>query len=216
MDSRKKENLKEKRKNTILNKKSKSQEKELEELVIKVKNKLERKYNVDITFKKRLMVSEIVNKLDKLYNTKHYYENENSFINPDGGFLFVNKNNEQLPILISEVKNQGTNDQRLKEGKKKQSKGNAIERLGKNVIALRRFTEKEKIFPFVCFGYGCDFEKKSTILDRIHSIAGFTKINEINMNYGSYFFQVKKQSKTDIYSKMLAIAENSLKHYNII
>ena len=30
MDSRKKENLKEKRKNTILNKKSKSQEKELE------------------------------------------------------------------------------------------------------------------------------------------------------------------------------------------
>lgn len=216
MESKRKENLKIKRKNTILNKTSKNQEKELEEIVFKVKEELENKYNIDIFFEKRIYISEIVNKLNKLYNKKHYYENEKSFINPDGGFLFVNINNEKLPILISEVKNQGTNDQRIKDGKKKQAKGNAIERLGKNVIALRRFTEKENIFPFVCFGYGCDFEKSSTILDRIYSISGFTKINEINMHYGSYFFREKKYSKKYIFSKMLEIAENSLKHYNLI
>ena len=216
MESKRKENLMKKRKNTILNKTSKNQEKELEEIVFKVKERLEEKYNIDIVFEKKIFISEIVNKLNKLYNKKHYYENEKSFINPDGGFLFVNINNEKLPILISEVKNQGTNDQRLKDGKKKQAKGNAIERLGKNVIALRRFTEKEKIFPFVCFGYGCDFERKSTILDRIYSISGFNQINEINMEYGSFFFQEEKQSKRNTYFKMLKIAENSLKHYNLI
>ena len=216
MKSKRKENLMKKRKNTVLNKTSKNQEKELEEIVFKVKERLEEKYNIDIVFEKKIFILEIVDKLNKLYNKKHYYENEKSFINPDGGFLFVNINNEKLPILISEVKNQGTNDQRLKDGKKKQAKGNAIERLGKNVIALRRFTEKEKIFPFVCFGYGCDFERKSTILDRIYSISGFNQINEINMEYGSFFFQEEKQSKRTTYFKMLKIAENSLKHYNLI
>ena len=40
-------------------------------------------------------------------------------------------------ILISEVKSQGTNDAREKEGKSKQAMGNAIERLGKNMIGFR-------------------------------------------------------------------------------
>lgn len=213
---KRKENLMKKRKNTILNKTSKNQEKELEEIVFKVKERLEDKYNIDIVFEKKIYISEIVDKLNKLYNKKHCFESEKSFINPDGGFLFVNVNNEKLPILISEVKNQGTNDRRIREGKKKQAKGNAIERLGKNVIALRRFTEKEKIFPFVCFGYGCDFEKKSTILDRIYSISGFNPMNEINLEYGSFFFQEEKQSKRNVYFKMLKIAEESLKHYNLI
>lgn len=216
MESKRKENLMKKRKNTILNKTSKNQEKELEEIVFKVKERLEDKYNIDIVFEKKIYISEIVDKLNKLYNKKYCFESEKSFINPDGGFLFVNVNNEKLPILISEVKNQGTNDRRIREGKKKQAKGNAIERLGKNVIALRRFTEKEKIFPFVCFGYGCDFEKKSTILDRIYSISGFTPMNEINLEYGSFFFQEEKQSKRNVYFKMLKIAEESLKHYNLI
>ena len=49
----------------------------------------------------------------------------------------VTKDEQKYPILITEMKNQGTNDLRLKEGKKKQAKGNAIERLGKNVIGFR-------------------------------------------------------------------------------
>jgi type II restriction enzyme len=41
------------------------------------------------------------------------------------------------PVLIAEVKNQGTNDLRAEEGLLKQAKGNAIERLGKNLLGLR-------------------------------------------------------------------------------
>ena len=77
------------------------------------------------------------------------------------------------PILISEAKNQGTNDLRLQEGLTKQAKGNAIERLGKNVIGLRTALMRESIFPFVCFGYGCDFAPDSSILDRVTTIAMF-------------------------------------------
>lgn len=217
MESKRKENLMKKRKNTILNKTSKNQEKELVEIVLNVKEELETKYNIDIVFEKRLYISEIADKLNKLYtNKKHCFESEKSFIKPDGGFLFVNVNNEKLPILISEVKNQGTNDRRIREGKKKQAKGNAIERLGKNIIILKKFTKKEKIFPFVCFGYGCDFERKSTILDRVYSISGLSPINEINLEDGSFFFQAEKQTKRDIYLTILEIAEESLKHYNLI
>ncbi len=40
-------------------------------------------------------------------------------------------------MLIVEVKNQGMNDLRAVEGKPRQAKGNAIERLGNNVIGFR-------------------------------------------------------------------------------
>ncbi|MCQ3807647.1 MAG: hypothetical protein KTV16_10300 [Acidimicrobiia bacterium] len=52
------------------------------------------------------------------------------------------------------------------EGKPKQAKGNAIERLGKNVIGFRTAMMNEAIVPFVCFGSGCDFADDSSILDR--------------------------------------------------
>ena len=59
-------------------------------------------------------------------------------IKPDGGFLFcTNKKGEKRLILVSEVKRQGTNDERAKEGKKKQAQGNAIERLGKNITGIK-------------------------------------------------------------------------------
>jgi len=51
--------------------------------------------------------------------------------------------------------------------------GNAVERLGKNVIGFRAALMRESIFPFVCFGYGCDFANDSYILDRISTVAMF-------------------------------------------
>jgi type II restriction enzyme len=83
---------------------------------------------------------------------------------PDGGILhFVSKDQKtSYPILITEVKNQGTNDIRATEGTPKQAKGNAIERLGKNVIGFRTALLHEAIFPFVCFGDGCDFAPDSS------------------------------------------------------
>lgn len=67
----------------------------------------------------------------------HYFH-ETSSMRPDGGILsIVDKEKNFHPILIAEKKNQGTNDSRLAEGKPRQAKGNAIERLGKNVIGFR-------------------------------------------------------------------------------
>jgi len=63
----------------------------------------------------------------------------------------TSKKQVSCPILIAEVKNQGTNDLRAKEGLPKQAKGNAIERLGKDLIGLRTALMRESIFPFVCF-----------------------------------------------------------------
>ena len=69
---------------------------------------------------------------------------------PDGGITFiVDKYNRYFPILIFEVKNQGTNDLRLQEGKTKQAQGNVVEKLGKNVIGFRTYMLDESIFPFV-------------------------------------------------------------------
>ena len=52
--------------------------------------------------------------------------------------------------------------------------------------------------PFVCFGYGCDFAKGSSILDRVVTMAMFGSLNEISLfnvgmfDRGSFYFQEKK------------------------
>ncbi len=126
-----------------------------------------------------MFLREIVASLQAEFpDVEFHHHFHRSALKPDGGILFVeDRKGNRLPILISEVKHQGTNDLRLREGKSKQAKGNAIERLGKNVIGLRTAMLKESIFPFVCFGYGCDFELDSSILDRVTTIAMFGELN---------------------------------------
>ena len=79
---------------------------------------------------------------------------------PDGGILYlVNKKqmkNYRWSLVIAEIKRQGTNKERIKEGKSKQATGNAIERLGKNLTGIKAMMNYEDITPFVCFGWGCD------------------------------------------------------------
>jgi type II restriction enzyme len=120
------------------------------------------------------------------------------------------------------VKNQGTNDLRKKEGKPKQSKGNAIERLGKNVIGLRTALRNESIFPFVCFGYGCDFEPDSSILDRVVTIALFGGLCETYLHdegphglfdRGSYYFRPEKWFVGEMSSVMFDIANRAIMYY---
>jgi type II restriction enzyme len=94
--------------------------------------------------------------------------------------------NTKYPILVAEVKNQGTNDMRLKEGKPKQAKGIAIERLGKNVIGFGTALLKESIFPFICFGDGCDFAQDPSIIERVVTINMLGILNQIRVqNEGS-------------------------------
>lgn len=103
-----------------------------------------------------------------------------SFISPDGGFLFAtNKNGVRRIVLVGEVKRQGTNDARQKEGLPKQAQGNAIERLGKNLIGIRALFKNEGVLPFVCFGSGYDFQPGSSILDRVLTMNEFFPLNKI-------------------------------------
>ena len=55
-------------------------------------------------------------------------------IKPDGGVIWLHKNDDENYIrlvLVSEIKKQGTNRERIEQGHARQAQGNAIERLGK-------------------------------------------------------------------------------------
>jgi type II restriction enzyme len=150
---------------------------------------------------KKRLARDIVRELQLTYpDTDFHYHFDTSSIRPDGGILFIQgKPDDRLtyPILIAEVKNQGTNDLRANEGLPRQARGNAIERLGKNLIGLRAALLRESIFPFVCFGYGCDFEPDSSILDRVTTMAMFGRLNTTQLyneqsgkfNRGSFYFR---------------------------
>ena len=101
-----------------------------------------------------------------------------SGVKPDGGILFAKINGKLYPILVCEAKKQGTNDVRMAEGKKKQGKGNAIERAFKNFEEFRIYFEKYDYFPYLIFAYGCDFEDGSSINDRMDAMTRYKPRNE--------------------------------------
>ena len=102
------------------------------------------------------------------------------------------------------------------------AKGNAIERLGKNVIGFRTALLNESIFPFVCFGDGCDFAQDSSILDRVITISMFGKLNISRIhnegpngifNRGSFYFREKLWTPNEMSKIMADIAEKSVYYY---
>lgn len=221
----KKDQLRELRANTRINLTSSKQEKEVITIVLSVADKISREFDVSILFERSLLLGkDIVAKLRKTFEDVEFnYERETSSIKPDGGVLMItDRNAKPYPILVTEVKNQGTNDRRAEEGLKKQSQGNAIERLGKNVIGLRTYMLDEEIFPFVCFGYGCDFAEGSSIRDRVITIAQFGKLNKIylfreatcnEIRRGSYFFREQGWTADEMFDVCYEIARRSVMHY---
>ena len=181
--------------------------------------------NISIKHEKQWYLRDIVSELGETYpDMEFHYHLDASSIRPDGGILCVEGmtgDEPRYPILIAEVKNQGTNDQRVRAGLPKQAKGNAIERLGKNLIGLRAALLRESIFPFVCFGYGCDFEHGSSILDRVTTMAMFGKLNTTYLhneqdgrfNRGSFYFKEQKWSVEEMADIMSDIAERSVLYY---
>ena len=219
----KKDQLRVTRTGTIINATSKEQEKTVIQALELVAERIQRNYGVKLSHKKDWLLKDIVGDLrDHFPDEEFFHYFDNTGIRPDGGILcLVGKDEVMYPLLISEVKNQGTNDSRAKEGLAKQAKGNAIERLGKNVIGLRTAFLHESVFPFVCFGYGCDFEEKSSILDRVVTIAMFGKLNttylhatsEGRFNRGSFYFRESEWSVEEMSSVMYDIAEKTLFYY---
>jgi len=180
---------------------------------------------VVLIHEKQWRLKDIVAELRHTYpDTEFCYHFDSSSIRPDGGILHIQgKPGDELsyPILIAEVKNQGTNDLRAQEGLPQQARGNAIERLGKNLIGLRAALMRESIFPFVCFGYGCDFEADSSILDRVTTMAMFGKLNTTYLhneeggkfNRGSFYFRPERWSVDEMAAVMEDIAERAILYY---
>lgn len=212
---------------TILNQTSKQQESEIGQALPLVVTYLTEKFDgkVVLDHQAQWYLKDIVAELLHTYPEIEFHHHfATSSIRPDGGILYLKgKPGDSLvyPILIGEVKNQGTNDLRAGEGLSKQAKGNAVERLGKNVIGLRVALMRESIFPFVCFGYGCDFEADSSILDRVSTIAMFGQLNKTYLfneagdkfNRGSFYFRPAKWSVDEMSTIMRDIAERSVQYY---
>ena len=182
----------------------------------------------ELTFEhsSRLLVTQIILDLAAHYPQfeKNFSKvNKKSFIKPDGGFLYATdkKGNRKL-ILIAEVKHQGTNDKRKTEGLPKQAMGNAIERLGKNLIGIRAIFKAESMIPFVVFGSGYDFQDGSTILDRVVTMNDFFPLNKVFIEKThlpfepvSMFFRYEDWSTMEMQETMLAIAIEAIEyHFN--
>lgn len=221
----KKHDLRTQRENTVINITSKKQEKVLDKSLMDIESFIKKDFpGVTLEHESQIYLREIVEYLRRSYpEIDFHYFFDSSSMRPDGGLLYLkSKSGERYPILISEKKNQGTNDLRELEGKKKQAKGNAIERLGKNVIGLKTALKKESIFPFVCFGDGCDFSDDSSILDRVVTIAEFGHLNVIHLHNqgsngefcrGSFFFKVEEWSQEEMASIGYEIAKGSIYYY---
>lgn len=219
--------LRQQRAGTVINVSSKKQESDLIQAILRVESAIDEKYNrtVRLSHETRWHLKDIVGDLKETFpGVSFHYHSDTSYMQPDGGILFIASNSgdgRRYPILIAEAKKQGTNDLREAEGKPRQPKGNAVERLGKNLIGLRVALLSESIFPFVCFGYGVDFEEGSSILDRVTTMAMFGELNKTHLhndasgkfNRGSFYFRPQRWSVETMTEIMLDIAQKSIFYY---
>jgi type II restriction enzyme len=220
----KKEELRHQRAGTVLNLTSKKQETTLGTALERVVDRLTADFGVRLVHKKDWYLAEVIGQLSADFPDVPFAEPmKYSSMRPDGGVLCALDNEDrEHSILIAEVKNQGTNDARAREGKPKQASGNAIERLGKNLIGLRAAMMSENIVPFVCFGYGCDFAPDSSIVDRVVMMAMFGPLNEVcvvnlgeggRFNRGSFFFREQAWSEREMEDVMYDVASRSIHYY---
>ena len=222
-----KHQLRVQRAGTVINVTAKKQETDVIRALERVVKHLRKKFGakIELLHAKQWHLKDIVRELGEAYPEVGFHcKFATSSIRPDGGILHIQGRGGErpwYPILIAEVKNQGTNDLRRQEGLPKQAKGNAIERLGKNVIGLRAALLRESIFQFVCFGYGCDFEPDSSILDRVSTIAMFGRLNKTYLhdeeggkfNRGSFYFRSARWSVDEMFDIMKDIAERAVLYY---
>lgn len=196
----------------IFNESAKSFENNLFSVVDDIQQNLSKLYPA-YTFdsQKRLSKLEVAKKLGR---KKYVPENEKSFINPDGGILYLVKDNKKYAILISEAKKQGTNDERIIEGKKKQAQGNAIERAHKNYNEFKLYCRDLPYLPYVMFAFGCDFYEGSSINDRLDAMTDYLPRN---VNYvgkekvATIFIREKEFTRKEMYDKMLDVAIKAIK-----
>jgi type II restriction enzyme len=209
---------------TVINLTSSKQETELGHALTAVVAKLQEDFGLQLHHDTTWKLVDIISSLKADFPEVVFaHARADTYMQPDGGILsVVDRDGCKHVILIVEVKNQGTNLERIAEGKPKQAKGNAIERLGKNVIGFRTAMLTEDIMPFVCFGYGCDFADDSSILDRVITMAMFGPLNEIcvlnlgeagQFNRGSFSFREPEWSQEEMADIMYEVANRAIHYY---
>lgn len=215
---------------------SKNDDKEIYSAADKVIKYLENRFDMDtkyknyhLEFKKAIKICDMIDFIkEKGVRTEFYAYDKSRAIYPDGGIIYLvdDIKNIKYPIVIAEVKHQGTNKERIKEGKEKQATGNAIERLGKNLTAIKTYMHYENITPFVCFGHGCDFASDSiTVLSKVWCLNEFYDINKIYVNkrdndkdHGGFspvsmFFREDAWTEDEMFDIMKEIAEYSFRYW---
>ena len=135
------------------------------------------------------------------FNPEYRKSNPKSSIRPDGGVLFI----DDKPVLSTEAKKQGTNALRRAEGLKKQAMGNAIERAHKNYNEIKNLFHPYPYTGYILFGYGCDFQPGSSIVDRLSAMTYYDRFNTlhikdsiINTQVGDVVF-TERNKKASVY-----------------
>ena len=172
--------------------------------------------NHTFEMKSELTFKQIENYCGRSFNIDYDYSRRK--LKPDGGVIWMDN---KYPILISEMKRQGTNNERIKEGKDKQATGNAIERLGKNLIGFKCLFENEDILPFICFCWGCDVVD-GTFLGKLYTLNSFYEINTIydtptSLNNKPFSIILKEDSAftiEELVVPMLQVAISSINYFN--
>ena len=176
--------------------------------------KLQKLYpSINFTLERRIYKYQIASNIGKV-NWKS--ESINPYIQPDGGVLYAEIDGNKLPILVSEAKQQGTNDKRKLEGKEKQSLGNAIERSCKNYLELKGFFTPYDYFPYHMFLSGCDFVNGSSIIDRLDVLTNYEKRNKEYTFHSdsltSIWMREKMWTIDEIYAKLYYTTVNVIEH----
>lgn len=220
-----KQRLRQNRYGTVINATSSTQELQLGDALVDATERLTAKFGVVFKHEKKVMLTDIVASLRHSFPTVPFDDPlPHTFMSPDGGVLSIVAvdSGRTFPVIIAEVKNQGTNDLRVREGLRKQAMGNAIERLGKNVIGFRAMMLEVGIIPFVCFGYGWDFHEGSSILDRVKTIAMFGELNRVSVipegdeglfNRGSFFFRLEPWTLEEMSDVMFDVGSRAIHYY---
>jgi hypothetical protein len=198
------------------------QEMSVKSAVFEVIETLRKKYpTIQFTHEKTLDLEEVCivqNQLCEEFGVE--LDCKDSLIRPDGGFVFAKFNGVTKLVLSCEAKRQGTNDALAREGKPKQSAGNAIERMPKNYHVICKFMDLEPYLPYVVFASGCDLKKGSSIRDRIASTYNYSLPNKIyvrnvlpetrNIQRLSMFVREKHWPTNEVYDICLKVAEEAL------
>ena len=220
------------------NVRSKSYDKEIYHAMLKCIDYLENRFpnlleHYKFEHEKSISFAELI-KISKASEFRREYDETfiKNTIKPDGGVVYLVKKDDTRAkkiLVVSEVKIQGTNDQRAKEGKPRQAQGNAIERLGKNLIGIRTALNHEKITPFVCFGQGYDFvedyDENSFVMSKVSMLNEFYFLNRIyvfkqdgNETKNSFapvsmYFREEEWTSDEMFDVLKEVAETALRYY---